>query len=74
MCQESRAVATEEVVAKDFPDEAHFGCKVVFHVPVGWLKNGLKSECVKSVLFWCFEQSHQRYPIPPVACGHISVG
>ena len=50
MCQESRAVATEEVVAKDFPDEAHFGREVVFHVPVGWLKKGLKSECVKSVV------------------------
>ena len=42
VCQESYAGITEEVVAtvvvaKDFPDEAHFG-RTVIHAPVVWLK------------------------------------
>ena len=50
MCQKSCAVAIEEVVSKDFSDEAHFGCEIVLHVPVGWLKYCLEGECAKSVL------------------------
>ena len=44
VCQESRAIWSEEVVAKYFPDEAHFGRYIVLHVPVGGLKYCLRGE------------------------------